>query len=171
MVPRGYFMHFSPLGRRPFSFLESIPFSEAFSFIKGLSLCEVTRTTHFVGSCSLINPAFFVMMHRPTQDWAEVAIWVIKHNDNPYVPFIYSAERRYWEAAMRRRRSVLGIYEFVCEQRRRDDINATNQAARRLITGLIQRLPRESPPPSEEIRQRIIERLEKDAGWIEDGHY
>ena len=167
-IPRQYFRDLAEGRFSHFSFLADISFSDAFNFVKGLVVCEEARICPYPGSTSLVIWAFNAIQRRPIEEWATVAVWVVRHHQNPYSPFNFRRTRDHWETAMRQSDAPLEIAARARELEMAYESHKRATAAKQAIREHIAHLNKETAPESLEIRQQIIEELEKEAGWPEE---
>lgn len=166
-IPRDYFRSLCEARHDGFNFLTDLAFPEAFAYVKGLIRCEEARISPYPGSTSLVIWAFNVLQRRPLKEWTTIAVWIVQNHKNPYSPFNFRRTRDHWEAAMRE------VDDPIEVARRAVDIEGTYQARKRttadrqFIREQITKLKKGISPDSPEIRQRMIEEMEREAGWPE----
>jgi hypothetical protein len=98
-------------------------------------------------------------------EWTKIAVWIVQNHANPYSPFNFRRTRDHWEEAMREVEDPIEIARRAAEightYQARKHATADRQAVREQIAKLKKGISPESP----EIRQRMIEEMERDAGW------
>lgn len=150
-----------------FEFLAEIQFTAAFAFIRGLVYCEEAGVCTYPGSVSLVIRAFKVLQTRPRSEWVGIVIWIIQNHQNPWSPFGFQRTRDHWEMAMRESIDPMRIadraYELEVEYYVRKQVIAENQYIRERL----HQLGKIQAPASPEIRHRMIEEMEREAGWRE----
>jgi hypothetical protein len=150
-----------------FGFLTDLPFADAFNYVKGLVRCEEARLSQSGGSVSLVIWAFHSLRQRPIGEWAEIAVWIVQNHNNPYSPFNFQRTRDHWVAAMREAGSPIEIAHRAADIERAYEARKRATAERQAIREHIAKLKKGVSPESPELRQRMIEEMEREAGWPE----
>jgi len=166
-IPQDYFRSLGESRYNEFDFLIDLQFSEAFNFAKGLVRCEEARLSPYPGSTSLVIWAFNALQRRPTEEWASIAVWIVKNHNNPYSPFNFRRTRDHWEDAMRESVDPVQIANRAGEIERAYQARKHATADRQAVRERIAKLKKGGSPESTELRQRMIEEMERDAGWPE----
>jgi hypothetical protein len=166
-IPQGYFVELANGWNEAFRFLEEYDFKDAFHYIMGLVACEEARVLPYGGSVSLVIRAFPSMKNRPVGEWAQVANWIVTNHRNPWSPFNFRRTREHWEMAQQAYSDPVEIAHRAAEIEREHDARKRSVHERHVVHEHITKLKKEAPPASDSIRQRMIEELEKEAGWPE----
>jgi len=166
-IPREYFRILGESRYNKFDFLVELPFPDAFNFTKGLVRCEEARLSPYPGSTSLVIWAFNALQRRPIPEWAEIAIWIVQNHDNPFSPFNFRRTRDHWENAMREAHDPIEIVRRAAEIERNHQARRHATADRQAVREQIAKLKKGVSPESPELRQRMIEEMEREAGWPE----
>ena len=166
-IPREYFLTLGELRHDGFVFLTDIPFSEAFNYTKGLVRCEEAGLSPYPGSTSLVILAFSALQRRPMTEWAEIAVWIVRNHNNPYSPFNFRRTRDHWEDAMLETDDPIEVAHRAADIERTYQLRKDATAERHAVREQFAKLRKGISPQSPELRQRMIEAMERDAGWPE----
>lgn len=154
-------------GQPSFEFLGSEQTEDAGNFLKGLVKCEEAGLTPGDGSVSPVIFAFAVLRNNfPIEEWAPIADWIIRNHRNPWSPSNFRKERECWEAAQETSSDPVKIARKAVELRHVADAESATRSSHHEIRQQISRLHKGSPP-SPEVRQQIIDELDREAGWGE----
>jgi hypothetical protein len=160
---KGYFNVMASWESSAFSCLVEESFDITFNYIKGLVWCEQERICVYGGSVSLVIRAFNCIRRRDNREWAEMAVWAVKHHGNPYSPFNFRRTRDFWEKAMLRSSEPTTVMQTAREMEKAYQVQKTHTASKQHTKELVDRLHKEAPPASDLIRELMIERLEREA--------
>ena len=166
-IPHEYFRSLAESRYDSFEFLTHLPFPDAFNYVKGLVRCEDARLSPYPGSTSLVIWAFNVLQRRPMNEWTEIAIWIVQNHQNPYSPFNFRRTREHWEEAMRELDDPIEISRRAALIERAYQLRKDATTERHAVREQIAKLKNGVSPESEELRQRMIEEMEREAGWPE----
>jgi hypothetical protein len=166
-IPSEYFRSLGEFRYDRFDFLTELPFAEAFNYVKGLVRCEDARLSPYLGSTSLVIWAFNALQRRPMNEWAEIAVWIVQNHNNPYSPFNFRRTREHWEEAMREDDDPIEIARRAASMERAWQHRKDATTERHAVREQIAKLKRGFSPESAELRQRMIEEMEREAGWPE----
>jgi len=166
-IPSEYFRRLGGARYNAFNFLIELPFPEAFNYTKGLVRCEEARLSPFPGSTSLVIWAFNALQRRQIGEWAKIAVWIVQNHNNPYSPFNFRRTRDHWEAAMREVSDPIEIASRAADFERAYQARKHATAGRQAVREQIEKFKKGISPESPELRQRMIEEMERDAGWPE----
>ena len=164
-IPCTYFQNLAEGRFNEFDFLVDLPFGDAFDFIKGMVRCEELRISPYPGSTSLVIWAFNAIRRRPMDEWTKIAVWIVQNHDNPYSPFNFRRTRDHWEVALRESDNPIEIATRADEIEQSYQAKKHATAHRQAVRERIDKLNKGEVPESAEIRQRMIEELEREAGW------
>jgi hypothetical protein len=100
-------------------------------------------------------------------EWAEIAVWIVQNHNNSYSPFNFRRTREHWEEAMREVDDPIEIARRAAsiDRARQHRKDATTE--RHAVREQIAKLKKGFSPESAELRQRMIEEMEREAGWPE----
>lgn len=166
-ITREYFRSLSEARCDRFDFLVHLPFSDAFNFTKGLVQCEEHGLSPYPGSTSLVIWAFSALQRRPMDEWVKIAVWIVQNHNNPYSPFNFRRTRDHWEDAMRQVDDPSEIARRVAKIERTYQLKKDATAERHAVREQISKLKKGVCPESPSLRQRMIEEMEREAGWPE----
>lgn len=166
-IPREYFRSLGESRYNEFDFLIDLPFLEAFDYTKGLVRCEEARLSPYPGSTSLVIWAFNALQRRPIEEWARIAVWIIQNHNNPYSPFNFRRTRDHWEIAMGEADDPVEIANRATGIERVYQAGKHATADRQIVREQIAKLKKVGSPESPELRQRMIDEMEREAGWPE----
>jgi hypothetical protein len=150
-----------------FDFLIDLTFPEAFNYAKGLVRSEQAHLSPYQGSTSLVIWAFNALQRRPMSEWAKIAVWIVQNHNNPYSPFNFRRTKDYCEEAMREVDDPIEILRRAAEIERAYQARKDATAERQTVREQIAKLKKGISPESPELRQRMIEEMEREAGWPE----
>jgi len=144
-----------------FGFLSEIPLASALAFFRAIELAEKLRLCPFPGSVSLLIPAFQACHSRPEDEVATIADWIVTNHDNPYTPFNFRQTRTYWEEARQSCSTPIETYRRVREIELDESKAKTTRAKVHEVTEGIARLAKGEAPDSPEVRERILQEMER----------
>jgi hypothetical protein len=84
-----------------FEWLRELSWEEACGGVRALVRVEAERLTKSGGSASAIKNAFRTMEDRDRVAAMELAVWIVEHSDNDYIPFPMCKIRRAFEGIKR----------------------------------------------------------------------
>jgi hypothetical protein len=166
-IPHEYFRSLAESRYDRFDFLIDLPFPEAFNYTKGLVRCEEARLSPYPGSTSLVIWAFNALQRRQMSEWTKIAVWIVQNHNNPYSPFNFQRTRDHWEEAMRELDVPIEIARRATYIERAYQLRKDATAERHAVRDQITKLKKGVSPESAELRQRMIEEMEREAGWPE----
>jgi hypothetical protein len=143
------------------AFLSEIPFQSALAFVRALTHAEKIRSCPFPGSVSLLIHAFHSCRERPIEEVAAIADWIVMNHDNPYTPFNFRRTRDYWETARRSSLSAIETFHRVQEMEEAETRDRSNRARKHEVLDGINRLTNGAAPSSPDLRDRMIEEMER----------
>jgi len=154
----GGILEFNP---KSFLFLHDLPFQQVKAFVRAVAKAESQGICRFRGSVSLLIPAYVACCRRPVEESAAIADWIVLNHENPYTPFNFRQTRAYWESARRNSSSPAETHRRVKECERLSEIARRHRAVKHAVTEGINRLHLGEAPVLEQIRQSMINEMER----------
>ena len=143
------------------AFLSEISIESALAFVRALCFAEKKRLCPYPGSVSLLIHVYRSCHRRSLEEVATIADWIVTNHDNPYTPFNFRQTRDYWEFARQTTSSPVETFLRVKEMEGEETRDRSLRAKKHEILDGINRLPKGAAPSSPELRERMIEEMER----------
>ena len=72
---------------QPFDWLRETKWTDACAFVRGLTRAEIEKLTNLGGSVSPVKDAYHALEEQDRVAAMEVAVWIVDHSNNDYIPF------------------------------------------------------------------------------------
>jgi hypothetical protein len=145
--------------------VSTLPEAEAAALIRGMAIAEERGFSRYRGSVSLVWPMFHAFQSRGLESWTKLADWIITHTSNPYIPFNLRKTRQQWECCQGDGLQPSQIWAAVKElegYEKRSRYKRSNRHGARMAIDLMKNGHSLGALDTPELRQRIIEELERE---------
>lgn len=165
VILRNYFCKLIQEHPNRFNFLADLPYYDVFCYTKGMVRCEEFHISPYSGKFSLVIQAFREIQGRPMDEWTKIALWIVQNHNNQYSPFGNTRTYANWRIALHKFSDPIHIAEFADELERLYQAKMRAEVECQAIKERVDQLNKGKVPESAEVRERMIEELEKKAGW------